>query len=358
MLSFILLFSDFSHFLVSMTNTREHKLIGQADAFLQVLDQVSQLTDLERPVLIVGERGTGKELIAQRLHFLSKRWAKPFIKMNCAAISETLLESELFGHEAGAFTGAQKRHIGRFERANLGSLFMDELATLSSSTQEKLLRLLEYGELERLGGSETITLDTRLIAATNVDLPSLADDGKFRHDLLDRLAFDVITLPPLRARKDDILLLAEHFAIKMCKELGLDFFPGFDPVASQTLLNYPWPGNIRELKNTIERSIYRHKDSDTPLHNIITDPFESPFRLKPEKIHKAVERQAPPTAKLDSTLKLPLDFTAAKDTWEKSLVEQALKQTQFHQKLAAQQLQLSYHQFRNLLKKHNIRLGR
>jgi psp operon transcriptional activator len=195
-------------------------LIGQANSFLTVLEQVSQIAPLSKPVLIIGERGTGKELIAARLHYLSQRWQQNYVKLNCAALSESLLESELFGHEAGAFTGAQKRHEGRFERADRGTLFLDELANTSALVQVKILRVIEYGEFERVGGSKTVQTDVRLIAATNEDLPQLAAQGKFRADLLDRLAFDVITLPPLRERREDILLLDEHFAIQMARELN------------------------------------------------------------------------------------------------------------------------------------------
>jgi len=188
------------------------RVIGEAPAFMQVLESVSRIAPLEKPVLVVGERGTGKELIAARLHYLSNRWEADYQKVNCAAISESILESELFGHEAGSFTGASKSHQGRFERANKGTLFLDELATTSMRVQEKLLRVIEYGEFERLGGQKTLRVDVRLVAATNVDLPALAERGDFRHDLLDRLAFDVITLPPLRARFEDIALLANQFA--------------------------------------------------------------------------------------------------------------------------------------------------
>ena len=183
-----------------MTNSND-TLIGQSNSFLEVLDQVSQIAPLNKPVLIIGERGTGKELIAARLHYLSKRWQQSYIKMNCAALNDNLLESELFGHESGAFTGANKRHLGRFEQANQGTLFLDEIANTSVLTQEKLLRVIEYGEFERVGGAKTIHTDVRLVAATNEDLPTLAKKGKFRADLLDRLAFDVITLPPLRERQ-------------------------------------------------------------------------------------------------------------------------------------------------------------
>ena len=230
-------------------------LLGEANSFLEVLEQVSRLAPLDKPVLVIGERGTGKELIANRLHFLSSRWQGPFISLNCAALNENLLDSELFGHEAGAFTGASKRHPGRFERADGGTLFLDELATAPMLVQEKLLRVIEYGELERVGGSQPLQVNVRLVCATNADLPQRVEDGHFRADLLDRLAFDVVQLPPLRDRQSDIMLLANQFAIQMCRELGLPLFPGFSDRARETLLGYRWPGNIRELKNVVEREV-------------------------------------------------------------------------------------------------------
>ena len=232
-------------------------LLGQANSFLEVLEQISQLATLNKPVLIIGERGTGKELVAARLHFLSQRWDQNYVKLNCAALNENLLESELFGYEAGAFTGAAKRREGRFELAHNGTLFLDELANTSGLIQEKLLRVIEYGEFERVGGSKTIKTDVRLVAATNEDLPALAQAGEFRADLLDRLAFDVITIPPLRERREDILMLAEHFAINMAREMEMELFSGFTEKARRTLLEHPWPGNIRELKNVVERAVYR-----------------------------------------------------------------------------------------------------
>lgn len=248
-------------------------LLGEANSFTEVLEQVSRLAPLNKPVLIIGERGTGKELIANRLHFLSGRWDGPFISLNCAALNENLLDTELFGHEAGAFTGAQKRHPGRFERADGGTLFLDELATAPMLVQEKLLRVIEYGELERVGGSQPLEVNVRTVCATNTDLPAMVAEDKFRADLLDRLAFDVVLLPPLRERRSDIMLLADQFAIQMCRELGLPLFPGFSERATGTLLGYHWPGNIRELKNVVERSVYRHGSSETELDNIILDPF-------------------------------------------------------------------------------------
>ena len=167
--------------------------------------------------------------------------------MNCAALADSLLETELFGHEAGSFTGANKRRLGRFELANKGSLFLDELANTSSRVQEKILRVIEYGELERVGSSEAVRTDVRIIGATNEELPRLAAKGTLRADLLDRLAFDVITLPPLRERQADILPLAEHFAVRMTGELGREVFAGFAPPAQRQMLAFGWPGNVREL---------------------------------------------------------------------------------------------------------------
>lgn len=336
------------------------KLIGESDCFLEVLEHASQITPLNRPVLIVGERGTGKELIAERLHYLSERWRKALIKMNCAALNQELLESELFGHEAGAFTGANKLHKGRFERADGGTLFLDELGTMSMRTQEKLLRFIEYGEFERLGGSATLTADVRLVAATNVDLPSQADAGKFRHDLLDRLAFDVITLPPLRARHEDLLLLAEHFALSMCKEMGLPFFPGFSKTALLELTSYDWPGNIRELKNVIERSVTRWGDSPSAISNIQIDPFESPYRLisRHNPLETAVgtgpKLLTSPTSPSGKAPSLPLDFKTEIESFEQQLIQTALEKAHFNQREAAKLLGLTYHQLRGNLKKYNL----
>lgn len=315
-------------------------LLGEANRFLEVLEQVSRLAPLSKPVLIIGERGTGKELIANRLHYLSSCWQGPFISLNCAALNENLLDTELFGHEAGAFTGAQKRHPGRFERADGGTLFLDELATAPMLVQEKLLRVIEYGELERVGGSQPLQVNVRLVCATNADLPQLVDDGTFRADLLDRLAFDVVLLPPLRERQSDIMLMADHFAIQMCRELKLPLFPGFTERARDTLLNYRWPGNIRELKNVVERSVYRHGSSEIPLDEIVIDPF-----------HRQITREPQPT---NESVALPLDLRQFQQSQEKDLLQQSLQQARFNQKQAAELLGLTYHQLRALLKKHQL----
>ena len=180
------------------------QFIGQSSAFLDAVERASRAAPLNRPVLVVGERGTGKELIAERLHRLSTRWDGPLVTINCAALPETLIEAELFGHEAGAFTGATRAREGRFEEADGGTLFLDELGTLSMGAQERLLRAVEYGEVTRIGSSRPVRVDVRIVGATNEHLPNMVEKGRFRADLLDRLCFEVITLPPLRVREGDI----------------------------------------------------------------------------------------------------------------------------------------------------------
>ena len=342
------------------------RLIGESPSFLGVLDLVSQIAPLSKPVLIVGERGTGKELIAARIHYLSTRWDQEYVKMNCATISESLLESELFGHEAGAFTGAAKLRKGRFERADKGSLFLDELATTSPLVQEKLLRVIEYGEFERLGGSHTLNTDVRLIAATNEDLPSLAQKGRFREDLLDRLAFDVITLPPLRVRPEDIMLLAEQFAISMALALDREYFAGFTDSARRTLRSYHWPGNVRELKNAVERSVYRSQDPDEPVDTISIDPFESPFRPRsggfaphqppPDRASADTVAPAPatPAPSVPAISDFPIDFNRSVRDYEVGLIKAALAASQFNQKKSADALGVTYHQLRGYLKKYDL----
>ncbi|PHM60388.1 phage shock protein operon transcriptional activator [Xenorhabdus ishibashii] len=326
-------------------------LLGEANCFIEILEQVSALAKLNKPVLVLGERGTGKELIARRLHYLSPRWQGPFISLNCATLNENLLDSELFGHEAGSFTGARSKHQGRFERADGGTLFLDELATAPMQVQEKLLRVIEYGHLERVGGTQSLQVDVRLVCATNEDLPAMAARGKFRADLLDRLAFDVVHIPPLRQRQQDIMLLAQSFAIQMCRELELPFFPGFTDEAKQQLLSYHWPGNVRELKNVIERSIYRHGISENgnrenELDTIIINPFSLSQQAAPLSTESEMTNNFLP--------KLPVDLRQWQNDSEKSLIIQALTESQFNQKKAADKLNLTYHQFRGLIKKHGI----
>ena len=330
-----------------MRKPQDQQLIGESPAFMEVLEHVSRVAPLNRPVLVIGERGTGKELIAARIHFLSGRWDYPFVKMNCAALAESLLETELFGHEAGSFTGAAKRRLGRFELANKGSLFLDELSSTSSGVQEKILRVIEYGEFERVGGSETIRTNVRIIGATNEDLPGLADKGKFRADLLDRLAFDVITLPPLRERPGDIMTLANHFAVKMAGELGKDVFNGFSENARHELSRYPWPGNVRELKNVVERAVYTCQDDSRAIVEIVFDPFESPWR---PGTHTSKDES-------ETASELPhesYDFKLEIQEEEKRRIKNAMEQCRFNQKKTAEFLGMTYHQFRGYLRKYEL----
>ncbi|MFZ5610355.1 MAG: phage shock protein operon transcriptional activator [Pseudomonadota bacterium] len=327
-------------------------LIGQSPAFLDLLDKVSHAAPLDRPVLIIGERGTGKELVAARLHYLSRRWDRPYAILNCAALAESLLDSELFGHEAGAFTGATRARSGRFEASDGGTLFLDEIASMSPATQEKLLRVIEYGVLQRVGGNETINVDVRIIAAANVDLPALAAMERFRADLLDRLSFDVLTLPPLRHRRDDILTLAQHFARAFAAELGWTAFPGFAPAAQSALMAYDWPGNVRQLKNVVERAVYRAGKPEQPIAEVVFDPFASPYRPCPAGDKKAdADKAALKTAPAPAA---PLDLRAHLAAEEKRLLKNALEACRFNQRAAAVHLHLSYDQLRHALKKHGL----
>lgn len=338
-------------------------IIGEADNFLAVLEQASRLAQLAKPVLIVGERGTGKELIAARLHYLSERWQRNFVKFNCAALNEELLESELFGHVAGAYTGATRARTGRFELADGGTLFLDELSSMSPRLQEKLLRVVEYHEFERVGSSTTESVDVRLVAAANVDLPSLARSGEFRADLLDRLSFDVLTMPPLRERPGDIPLLARRFAENMTRELRREYFAGFSLEAEAQLTDYSWPGNVRELRNVVERAVYRLERADHPVKRIEFDPFASPYRLRhaiekteePSVAARAateISASTPSPDAPDAAISLPCDFTKETAVYAQSLLSAALRQAQFNQRKAAALLGMSYHQFRGQVRKH------
>jgi psp operon transcriptional activator len=337
-------------------NRPQESIIGNSAALALALERVSQLAAINRPVLIIGERGTGKELVADRLHYLSSRWDEPLLKVNCAAIAEPLLESELFGHEPGAFTGATKTHRGRFERADGGTLFLDELGTMSQRLQEKLLRLVEYGEFERLGGQKTLQVDVRVIAATHADLRKLADRGEFRADLLDRLSFDVVHLPALRQRREDIAELANHFALQMCAELGWELFPGFSENAMKHLEEYAWPGNIRELKNAVERSIYRWGEPNTEVDRVVVDPFLSPYDNIPLPSGEPATELAAVSPERHSPAVVPEDFTEHMNALELDLLQRALASQGGNQRRTAEALGLSYDQLRGLVRKH--RLGR
>ena len=337
---------------------RNTQFVGQSSAFLDSVERASRAAPMGRPVLVVGERGTGKELIAERLHQLSKRWAEPLITLNCAALPETLIEAELFGHEQGAFTGATKARAGRFEEADKGTLFLDELATLTMGAQERLLRAVEYGEVTRIGSSRPISVDVRIVAATNEDLPRLAEEGRFRADLLDRLSFEVITLPPLRVREGDIGVLCDYFGRRMAAELRWDSWPGYSQAAMDALENYQWPGNVRELRNVIERAVYRWGTWEAPVAHIVFDPFDSPW--KPTAMPRPPGETAAPvtvqaaTAAAFTAYDAVTDLRVAVDGHEKAILESALARNKFNQRQTAKALNLSYDQLRHAMKKHGL----
>jgi psp operon transcriptional activator len=343
---------------------RADQFIGQSLAFLDAVERASRAAPLNRPVLVIGERGTGKELIAERLHHLSSRWAGPLIIMNCAALPENLIEAELFGHEAGSFTGAAKTRHGRFAEADGGTLFLDELGTLSMPAQDRLLRAVEYGEITRIGASKPISVDVRIVAATNENLPAQVDRGKFRADLLDRLSFEVITLPPLRARQGDVPLLAEHFGRRMAVELDWPNWPGFTPHALAALESYAWPGNVRELRNVVERAVYRHEDPERPVEEINFNPFHSPWAPSGGGDVSSAQASsvAPaPSAEIEEHAPAPAgppsatnDFRAAVADYERQLLQDALRRNRFNQRATAAALNLSYDQLRHALKRHKL----
>jgi psp operon transcriptional activator len=344
---------------MARTTSELPPLVGQAPAFLDLMEQVSRIAPLDRPVLVVGERGTGKELIAARLHYLSPRWDRPLLKLNAAALPETLLDSELFGHEAGAFTGAVRQRRGRFELADGGSLFLDEIASTGLAVQERLLRVVEYGAFERVGASATVQVDVRLIGATNVDLPSEAVAGRFRHDLLDRLAFDVLTVPPLRARREDIPLLAEHFGRAMALDLGWAAFAGFGADALDALLAHPWPGNVRELKNVVERAVYRAGSPGRRVTGVQFDPFASPFRPAPGRFEPGrIDHVSGGHPRDDGATMAEtdgaLDFRQAVAGFERQLLEDALARHRHNQRATAGALGLTYDQLRHQLRRHGL----
>jgi psp operon transcriptional activator len=323
--------------------------LGQSEAFLDFQERLSRVAPVNRPVLLLGERGTGKELAASRLHFLSKRWQGPFVTLNCATLSPTLIEAELFGHERGAFTGAEKRKTGRFEAADGGTLFLDEIGSIPMEAQEKILRVVEYGAFERVGSSLPVEVDVRIVGATNVDLSVLAERDDFKRDLLDRLSFEVLFLPPLRYRGEDIMLLANYFATRMSYELGRSGIPVFTPAVARRLESNSWKGNIRELKNVVERAVYR---ADTGIiEEVAFNPFVSPYDPLPHSVVEAMEseKKEPPGTHSGQE---SLDQMVA--ALEVSLLREALVDCRYNQRRAAARLGLTYDQLRGKIRKYGI----
>ena len=307
-------------------------LIGQSKAMIRLLEMVEQVAATQATVLITGESGTGKEMIANAIHFNSSRREASFVKINCAALTETLLESELFGHEKGAFTGADRRREGKFVQADGGSIFLDEVSEMSPAMQVKLLRVLQERELTRVGGQDVVRVDVRLIAASNKDLKKEIREGRFREDLFYRLNVVALALPPLKERAEDIPLLAQHF-LKLFAERNAKAISGFTPRAMQKLAAYAWPGNVRELMNAVERAVVLSR-SDTVDEDELVFPMADQC-LSPE---------APRTAA--ATAGLPLEAV------EKQSILEAMKAAGGNKSEAARRLGITRKTLRKKLEKY------
>jgi psp operon transcriptional activator len=321
-----------------MVDRDRHKQegLGESEEFLAFQNELSRAARIDRSVLVIGERGSGKELAAARIHYLSKRWEGPLVTLNCAALPPSLIETELFGHESGAYTGASGRRTGRFEEAHGGTLFLDEIGLIPLEVQEKILRVVEYGSFERVGSSKSINVNVRIVGATNANLPDLCEKGQFKRDLLDRLSFEVLFVPPLRERRGDINLLAFYFANRIAMELGIEKNGEFTEEVLLQLNSYSWPGNVRELKNVVERAVYRTEGF--PVAQVTFDPFENPYSSREKK-------------RLETG-----DLGRFKDVirdQEIAFVQDALIQSHYNQKKAAELLGITYDQFRGLYRKYS-----
>jgi DNA-binding NtrC family response regulator len=330
------------------------QIIGKSKVMQEIYKLIGQVAESEVTVLIRGESGTGKELVARAIYQHSRRKDGPFLAINCAAIPETLLESELFGHEKGAFTGASKRRIGKFEQCHNGTILLDEVGDMSLSTQAKILRVLQEGEFERIGGNETIKVDVRVLASTNRKLEELINEGKFREDLYYRLKIMTIMIPPLRERKDDIQELTEHFFHLYKRQLGTQV-SYIDPSIFKKLLSYTWPGNVRELANTVKRGLILAKGDVLTEEEIIFDEGGGVTSFASEE-------------ELEKTLNKMLDplFSDILQFWEtglhpnllekveKFLIQKALSETGGNQVQAAKLLGISRNTLRHRIEKYRL----
>ena len=306
-----------------------YHMVGDSPQMHEIVQRIRRVAKVPRPVLVQGERGTGKELVARAIHRESVRASGPFVAVNCAALPDTLLESELFGHEKGAFTGATHATEGKFEHASGGTLFLDEIGNMSLPFQQKILRVVEYRRFTRVGGKAEVTVDTRIIAATNADLKERMRRGQFLPDLHDRLAFEVIEVPPLRNREGEIEVLAQFFLNQFMQEVPAFAGKRLSQTAIDLLYSYPFPGNVRELKNIIERAVYRDTTNELTPEDIglLGDPhFQAVGGSFKDKV-SAFERQ---------------------------LLTDALKTSSGNAAKAARELSLRYHQMRHLLRKHRL----
>jgi DNA-binding NtrC family response regulator len=311
-------------------------IVGKSKGMREIFKMVKQIADTKSTVLIMGESGTGKELIARAIHYHSPRKNHPFVTINCAAIPDTLIESELFGHEKGAFTNAIEKKLGRFELAHQGTLFLDEIGELSLTTQAKILRFLEEKEFNRVGGSKTIKVDVRLITATNKDLPTYVKKRDFREDLYYRINVVPIILPPLRERKEDIPLLIDHF-IEIFSSENNKNVKGINPEALDMMVNYEWPGNVRELENLIERVI----------------ALTSNESIRADELPLPLANLSKTNGLKESILSGQISFSKAEEEFEKEIILDALRKTNFIQSHAAEILGIS----RRILKYKMDKLG-
>lgn len=300
--------------------------VAESRAMRQVLDQAAQFARIPRPILIRGERGTGKELMARFIHEHSDRRQQPFVTINCAAFNDELLNAEIYGHEKGAFTGATETRIGKLEQADTGTLFMDEIGNMSSAFQDRILRVIEYQEFERVRGTRTIRVDVRVISATNADLEELMGENLFRSDLYDRLTFAVLKLPPLRNRREDIPHLVVHIVRQLHEEIPNLMQKSFERATIEAMMDYHWPGNIRELRNVVER-VYVYGMNE---------------RILPDDL----------PAEFAGAMPAGDSFHAQVEAFKRRLIEQALAANDGNGRAAADDLQMSYDQFRHFYRKY------
>ncbi len=318
------------YMLLSEAAGKKYQIVGESPQILDVLERIRRVATIPRPVLITGERGTGKELVARAIHAQGGDPSRPMVVVNCAAFPDTLLETELFGHEKGAFTGADHQVHGKFEVASGGTVFLDEIGNMSLSFQQKILRVVEYGTFTRVGGSAEIQVQTRIIAATNVDLMQRMEQGEFLRDLYDRLSFEIIHVPPLREREGDIEILSRHFLNEFMQEIPSLRGKCLSPAALAVLKKHPFPGNGRELKNIIERAAYRDTTNEITPEDLGMLPATAP-PLSGDSFQEKVE------------------------AFKARLVREALAAAGGNQAKAARSVGLSYHQYRYYLKKYGAK---
>jgi two-component system nitrogen regulation response regulator NtrX len=320
---------------------KEHEMIGNSPAIIELKKQIEIVAPTSGWALITGENGTGKELVARAIHTMSQRSGKPFVEVNCAAIPEDLIESELFGHEKGSFTGATAQRRGKFDLANEGTLFLDEIGDMSLKTQAKVLRILQERKFERVGGSRTIEVDVRVIAATNKDLPAQIASGQFREDLYYRLNVIPFHVPPLRERHQDIPLLANHFLVFFCRKEGREI-KDLDEGVMAALTSYSWPGNVRELKNLIERLVIM-----VPTRTITRAQLPASINLQPQAIAEQPTKSDACTITADT-------FREAREEFEKEFLLRKLEENDWNVSKTAEAIEMERSNLHRKIKSYGI----